>query len=103
MNKRLQELLLQAGVDLRAQRPYLDEDPTGYLESDRDYMLNNRLAILTLLEQGGLEKFAELIVRECAGIAETHVRAKNNALVEHVEISPWQLQDEIKEHFGVEP
>lgn len=35
-----------------------------------------------------LEKFAELIVRECAGIAET--------------AEPYQSSDLIKKHFGVE-
>jgi len=35
-----------------------------------------------------LEKFAELIVRECAGIAET--------------AEPYQSSDLIKQHFGVE-
>ena len=34
------------------------------------------------------EKFAELIVRECAGIAET--------------AEPYQSSDLIKQHFGVE-
>jgi hypothetical protein len=50
----------------------------------------------------GLEKFAELIVRECAEVAQDFVTVENNKLVEHVHISPWHLQDKIKEHFGVE-
>lgn len=49
-----------------------------------------------------LEKFAELIVKECARVAETYVKDENLKLVEHVEISSWQLQDRIKEHFGIE-
>ena len=49
-----------------------------------------------------LAKFAELIVRECAEVAQDFVTVENNKLVEHVHISPWQLQDKIKEHFGVE-
>ncbi len=48
------------------------------------------------------EKFAELIIRECAKVAETYVKVENNKLVEKVEISAWSLQDTIKEHFGVE-
>jgi hypothetical protein len=48
------------------------------------------------------KKFAELIVRECAEVAQDFVTVENNKLVEHVHISPWQLQDKIKEHFGVE-
>ena len=47
-------------------------------------------------------KFAELIVKECAKVAEDFVTVENNKLVENVYISPWRLQDNIKEHFGVE-
>ena len=39
-------------------------------------------------EQFDPERFAELIVRECAGIAET--------------AEPYQSSDLIKQHFGVE-
>ena len=39
-----------------------------------------------------VEKFAELIVRECAGIA-----ARNQA-----EDVGWDISEIIKEHFGVE-
>ncbi len=48
------------------------------------------------------EKFAELIVRECAEVAQDFVTVENNKLVEKIHISPWHLQDKIKEHFGVE-
>jgi hypothetical protein len=47
-------------------------------------------------------KFAELIVRECAEVAQDFVTAENNKLVETIHISPWRLQDKIKERFGVE-
>jgi hypothetical protein len=40
-------------------------------------------------EQFDPERFAQLIVRECAGIAET--------------AEPYQSSDLIKQHFGVEP
>jgi hypothetical protein len=39
-------------------------------------------------ERFDIEKFAELIVRKCAGIAET--------------AEPYQSSDLIKQHFGVE-
>jgi len=42
-----------------------------------------------------LEKFAELIVRECAGISEQHNR---NYYTSHGQI----IANKIKEHFGVE-
>ena len=47
-------------------------------------------------------KFAELIVRMCAAIAQDFVTVENNKAVEKIHISPWHLQDKIKEHFGVE-
>ena len=56
----------------------------------------------SILEYPDLEKFAELIVQECAEVAQDFVTVENNKLVEHVRISPWHLQDKIKEHFGVE-
>ncbi len=54
-------------------------------------------------DQYDMEKFAELIVRDCAKIAEEYVREENNKLVEEVVISAYDLQDKIKEHFGFEP
>ena len=48
------------------------------------------------------KKFAELIIRECAEVAQDFVTVENNKLVEKIHISPWHLQDKIKEHFGVE-
>ena len=48
------------------------------------------------------EKFAELIVRGCASVAQDFVTVENNKMVEKIHISPWHLQNTIKEHFGVE-
>jgi hypothetical protein len=65
------------------------------LESDLDYFDNNLEATRVFFE-GGLEKFAELIVKECAQI---------------VEASTWNLPhgykavdqaNLVKKHFGVE-
>ena len=88
MNERIRELAEQAGVRLQARRPYFDEEPDGYLESDNDFTQNNMEAIITLIEQGGLEKFAELIVRECHDVVfkKTGPRSALNIL----------------EHFGIE-
>ena len=63
MNERIKELLKQSGL-----QPYYDA------------------------QEGQFEKFAELIVRECADIA-----AKNQA-----ENMNWDIAEIIKEHFGVE-
>ncbi len=49
---------------------------------------------LTVFDNDELEKFAELIVKECAGISEQHNR---NYYTSHGQI----IADKIKEHFGV--
>jgi len=70
MNPRIQELALQAGL-----QPFEDCGP-GYVYK--------------------MEKFAELIVRECAGICDKR----------YVDIGQdgdgWLLARQIAEHFGVE-
>lgn len=43
---------------------------------------------------GELEKFAELIVRECANVANQHM--------EHNEGTDYNVGGKIKQHFGVE-
>lgn len=70
MNERIRELAEQAGILLKPRRPYYNDEPDGYLESDNDFILNNDDAVMAILE-GGLEKFAKLILREC--INEVHV------------------------------
>lgn len=69
MNKRIKELAERAGVKIKARRPYSDEEPYNqYLESDNDFMANNHDVVIEFLEGDGLERFAELIVRECAKV-----------------------------------
>jgi hypothetical protein len=89
MNERFQLLLKQAGVHLEERRPLDDHDPDGYLESDRDFVRNNHDAIMELIDEGGLSRFAELIVRECASMARN--------------LSPYTelAEKAIKDHFGV--
>ncbi len=58
-------LAAQAGIQFTKRRSLDDTDPLGYLESDADFVLNNLDAVVELIEHGGLDKFAELIVREC--------------------------------------
>ena len=69
MNERIRELALQAG-----------------LEFDNDLALEPEPIYYTT--QKDLEKFAELIVRECAEIAD--------------KAEPYKASDLIKQHFGVE-
>ena len=68
MNERIRELIEHAGMTLKPRRPYDDNEPDGYLESDLDFLDNNLEATRVFFE-GGLEKFAELIVQECLKIA----------------------------------
>ena len=76
MNERIDELLWQAGGYMKLSYP-------------NDTFLDGRYA-LTQLQ---LDKFAELIVKECIGIVQPH-------------ISRWpedcELVIKIKEHFGAE-
>jgi len=48
------------------------------------------------------DKFAELIVNECADVAKDYVITKNSELVDEVQISSYQLRDKILDHFGIE-
>ena len=73
MNERIDNLLYQAG--LTAQGCW-DE--------------------LGTYEQEAIEKFAELIVRECADVAKRWTPE-----TEECEYT-WLIHDKIKEHFGVE-
>ena len=63
MNKRIRELMAEVGMSV-------------------DYLTNTKQIVL-------IEKFAELIVRECAEIAD--------------KAEPYKANDLIKQHFGVEP
>lgn len=77
MNKRIQKFLEQVRVNEQIERLAKLSDCTidrlGYGE-------------------GNLEKFAELIVRECVVLAKAHYDAT----------LPWGGVEQIKEHFGVE-
>ena len=63
MNERIRELMAEVGMSV-------------------DYLTNTKQIVL-------IEKFAELIVRECAEIAD--------------KAEPYKANDLIKQHFGVEP
>lgn len=85
MNKRIQELAIQAGAEIKTledgteYRSLYKEDGTGF----------------------DLEKFAELIVEECAGLCSTHEMAdepfgeKSYRKGRHFDVM-------IRQHFGVE-
>jgi len=79
MNERMGELLWQAG---------------GYTKLDGSYSLH----------ESHLQKFAELIVRECRDIVEQDMK------LAHIQMIPLtlekyangRLKEKIREHFGVE-
>jgi 8-oxo-dGTP pyrophosphatase MutT (NUDIX family) len=93
MNERIRELSEQVGINVIPRRPYIDEEPDGYLESDNDFVLNNHEVVVKLLEGDALKKFAELIVRECAEVA-------SKVVVEHEGVD-FGLVEKCYEHFGV--
>lgn len=96
MNERIQELMVKAGIEIKSRRPYIDEEPDGYLESDNDFFLNNHDTIIRLLEEGGLEKFAKLIAKECA------TAIINDRRLNDVRSAANGCVRTINEHFGVE-
>lgn len=95
MNERIRELVEQAGMTLKPRRLYDDNEPDGYLESDLDYLDNNLEATRVFFE-GGLEKFAELIVKECMSVA----RGMRNPSNLNYKPSD-RFVDELRLHFGV--
>jgi hypothetical protein len=93
MNERIQELAEQAGINVIPRRPYIDEEPDGYLESDNDFVLNNHEVVVKLLEGDALKKFAELIVAECCNFNYDFLESYREAC---------EVNSKIREHFGVE-
>ena len=73
MNERIQELAYQADIKFSAHWQHQGIDTAVIIPSD-------------------LKKFAELIVRECAGVSENH-KGMNDK---------YFIADAIKKHFGVE-
>jgi len=76
MNERIIELALDAGL-----LNYVDH------ETPRHYFINGNA------EQEDVEKFAQLIVRECMEWCDAHATIDGTA---------QQIRDDIKKHFGVE-
>ena len=84
MNERIRKLAEQADIDLSM------TEFTGCLKG-QDYLVTNGN-----LSEMQLEKFAELIVRECIG------RIKRVGILEDIENETDMVADAVKEHFGVE-
>jgi hypothetical protein len=75
MNERFKELAAQAGI-LCKPRQLLDDDcPNGYLVSDKDHADDNWQEVRAFFD-GGLDKFAELIVKDCLAVIGKDRRAQ---------------------------
>ena len=77
MNKRINQLRLEAGISR------LHDEPKFMVAVSKEGTVMEPL--------DGLEKFAELIVRECAEVGSKFSQAH-----------PLDIQYQIKRHFGVE-
>jgi hypothetical protein len=75
MNERIKELAEQAGITTNLDTDFFEKDPNKWV----DYYS---------------EKFAELIIQECAALARNH-------LLNEADRS-YMIHKKIKEHFGVE-
>jgi hypothetical protein len=101
MNERIRELAEQAGMTLKPRRLWDDNEPNGYLESDDDYFQHNLEAVREFFD-GGLEKFAELIIEECVSLC--MAVENDDELSDYVggfRDGALLCQSEIKERFGV--
>ena len=78
MNERIKELAEQAGIEFTY-------DPT-----------ETPMRAFVECWEDELDKFSELIVRECMDVAKDHTPG-----TEECEYT-WLIHDKIKEHFGVE-
>ena len=88
MNERIKELAKQAGgnPNYKAFRGYFLPPPPDYIDP----------------ATVNLEKFAELIVRECIGCCEQVISDPVPKSIDTFEQGGIHCMDEIKQHFGVE-
>jgi len=86
MNERIQKLAEQAGLQQRVWNSLGKELPMWQEDPDNP----------------GLDKFAELIVRECIGCCEQVISDPVPKSVDTFEQGGIHCMDEIKQHFGVD-
>ena len=80
MNERIRELALQAGIKITPM--IVDGVEYEYEDVDMD-------------GSEDLEKFAELIVRECIDLVEGYTKQRTHTTF-------YKAEEQIKQHFGVE-
>ena len=90
MNERIEKLAFEAGLKWKAQPPH--------------YTNTNNPIDFPVSANRDLEKFAELIVRECAGVAEglSKLYPEKVAFDVGYTMGTARAAKVIKEHFGVE-
>lgn len=94
MSEKIAKLIDQAGLTLVPRRPYYDDSDSPYRESDNDYFLNNLEATRAFFD-GGVEKFAKLVIEECMSVADL----PNNLSGQWDHLLPSEV---IAKHFGIE-
>jgi hypothetical protein len=100
MNERITQLAVEAGINVIPRRPYIDEEPDGYLESDNDFVSNNYEVAVKLLEGDLLKKFAELIIDDVMNeVFVVYPGGKHGSDVKYQNITARQWINQV---FGVE-
>lgn len=94
MNDRIKELAAQAGILCKPREPYDEVNLPGMMCSDNDHYKDNFLAVRAFFD-GGLDKFAELIVKECADLFDDDPESGTR-------YTGVGCRDMIKWYFGVE-
>jgi len=71
---------------------------SGHIVSDLPLNANEKIQL------AGLEKFAELLVKECIGLVEKDIEPEldGSDYAEHWNMALRSASNEIKQHFGVE-
>jgi hypothetical protein len=93
MNDKIKALAEQAGILCKPRQPYDEGNLPGMMCSDDDHFKDNFLAVRAFFD-GGLDKFAELIVKECARISKEADDTWTNQGAASAQA--------FMEHFGVE-
>ena len=88
MNERIKELALKSGI------VYLSEQTAYFKTNDGLTVINSTLRLTVIPSVDSLEKFAELIVAECADVCEN--------LQKWPSTEPRHCANDIRIHFGVE-
>jgi hypothetical protein len=76
---KINAVLDSLGIQIEARRPYDDNEPDGYLESDNDFVQNNIEVAVKLMDEGGLQSFAKAVLSEALKALESQENTGVNA------------------------